>query len=273
MQSLQLFKPSKYDPAPRWCPLCGSFDQTENTQFSQEPWRIVGCAECGFTFLANPVSYDDLVKEQAWEKNSAKETDRRRAEQPVLSRINMGTRWRSKLFRSNKSQRLLNIFKTGHVLDIGCGTGTNLPEPLIPFGVEISRYLSGVADEAMRKRGGRCIQGAATVCVNSFETGFFDGVLLGSYLEHETNPLPVLKELHRILKDDGVIYIRVPNYSSLNRQVMGRKWCGFRYPDHVNYFTVKTLARMARAAGFRQRLLNWASIAFDDNIKVTLKKT
>ena len=31
---------------------------------------------------------------------------------------------------------------------------------------------------------------------------------------------------------------------------MAKRWCGFRYPDHLNYFTPKTLAAMAGEAGF-----------------------
>jgi len=29
------------------------------------------------------------------------------------------------------------------------------------------------------------------------------------------------------------------------------RWSGFRFPDHVNYFTPQTLAEIARRAGFR----------------------
>jgi hypothetical protein len=32
---------------------------------------------------------------------------------------------------------------------------------------------------------------------------------------------------------------------------MGEEWCGFHIPSHVNYFTLATLARMLRQAGFQ----------------------
>lgn len=101
---------------------------------------------------------------------------------------------------------------------------------------------------------------------------YFDGVLLNSFLEHEVNPFILLKEAHRTLKDTGVVYIRVPNYGSLNRKVMGHKWCGFRFPDHVNYFTTKSLAEMAKKAGFKMKIMNPLTIQFDDNIKAVLTK-
>ena len=52
------------------------------------------------------------------------------------------------------------------------------------------------------------------------------------------------------------IYVRVPNYGSLNRKMLGAKWCGFRYPDHVNYFTTKSLGAMAGDCGLKLKLLN-----------------
>jgi len=45
--------------------------------------------------------------------------------------------------------------------------------------------------------------------------------------------------------------IKVPNYACVNRMMMGANWCGFRFPDHVNYFTPQSLSKMASLAGFK----------------------
>ena len=37
-------------------------------------------------------------------------------------------------------------------------------------------------------------------------------------------------------KDGGVIFIKVPNFNSINRLYRKEKWCGFRHPDHVSAF-------------------------------------
>ena len=52
-----------------------------------------------------------------------------------------------------------------------------------------------------------------------------------------------------MLKPDGVAIIKVPNFSSINRRVMGSRWCGFRFPGHVNYFTPASLRSMVEDAG------------------------
>jgi hypothetical protein len=53
---------------------------------------------------------------------------------------------------------------------------------------------------------------------------------------------------------------------------MGRKWCGFRYPDHLNYFTPASLRSMAAKAGFaiHFRYRHW--LPTNDNMRVTLEK-
>lgn len=81
-----------------------------------------------------------------------------------------------------------------------------------------------------------------------------------------------LAGVYRVLWDNGITFVRVPNYASLNRRVRGGQWCGFRYPDHVNYFTLYTLSRMAGNSDFHMELLNPLKIAIDDSIKAVLTK-
>ena len=102
---------------------------------------------------------------------------------------------------------------------------------------------------------------------------FFSGVIMSSVAEHEKQPKTLLAHVARVLEDGGTAYIRVPNFGSVNRVVMGAKWCGFRHPDHVNYFTVATLRRMAAECGLGVRLLNPIRLPFDDNINALLRKS
>ena len=74
------------------------------------------------------------------------------------------------------------------------------------------------------------------------------------------------------MRNDGSVFIRVPNFASTNRKVRGAQWCGFRYPDHVNYFTPDSLSKMAADCGFSMKLLNPIKISIDDNIKAVLTK-
>jgi len=78
-----------------------------------------------------------------------------------------------------------------------------------------------------------------------------DVVILSCVLEHELDPVLLLTSCRDRLADDGVVVVKVPNYACLARQLRGRRWCGYRWPDHVNYFTPDTLAATAGRAGLR----------------------
>lgn len=52
---------------------------------------------------------------------------------------------------------------------------------------------------------------------------------------------------------------------------MGAKWCGFRFPDHVNYFSSRSLRSLAEGVGLAYVRTNWLSLR-DDNIIAVLRR-
>jgi predicted SAM-dependent methyltransferase len=94
--------------------------------------------------------------------------------------------------------------------------------------------------------------------LGQFESDWFSGIIMHTYLEHEANPKEVLKATGRVLRKGGALIIKVPNYASINRRFRGKKWCGFRFPDHVNYFTPQSLRQMLADTGFKVRRMNFA---------------
>ena len=159
--------------------------------------------------------------------------------------------------RKNLPALVARYAAPGNVVDLGCGVGTQLiglDPRYVPYGIEISREAASAADRRFASRGGQVINAAALAGLKTFADGFFTAATLRSYLEHELHPVAVLTELRRTLIAGGVAIVKVPNYASLNRWVMGHKWCGFRYPDHLNYFTPASLAQMAEQCGFRAKL-------------------
>ena len=53
---------------------------------------------------------------------------------------------------------------------------------------------------------------------------------------------------------------------------MGRRWCGFRYPDHLNYFSPNTLRAMANKAGFETSFGLTGCLPTSDNMWAVLTK-
>ncbi|MEM7499726.1 MAG: class I SAM-dependent methyltransferase [Pseudomonadota bacterium] len=266
-------------PDPRRpCPLCSGDVPARIERYAPEDWDVVRCGACAFVYLANPPAAEALEAEAfAWEESSAAIVETRLAAAPLVYRLDYATRFRNTLFRREEMENYLRWFRRpdggpgGNVLDVGCGDGGRVRAPFTPFGIEVSKALAETADREMRRHGGACIRGLGAEAIERFPADHFDGILLRSYLEHETDPRRALAGAARVLKPSGAVYVKVPNYGSLNRVVMGRHWCGFRHPDHVNYFTLSSLRRMAAEEGFGLGLINRWNLMLDDNIHALLR--
>jgi SAM-dependent methyltransferase len=207
-------------------------------------------------YLENPVAYSALAEEKAWEKTYAAETEARRRRNPILYGAARAPKalWQRLLRRDKLISWVRRYFASGPVLDVGCAGGHTLhrlPPQFVPYGIEISAELSRLAHQRFAARGGRVVQGDALSALGQFDAGFFTGVIMSSFLEHEPEPCAVLIAANRLMRPDSRLIIKVPNFASWNRVLRGEHWCGFRFPDHVNYFTPQRLAALLAAAGFR----------------------
>ena len=254
----------------RHCQICSSQESWPLPALGPEEWPLVACSGCGFVYLEKVPAYEALAEEYAWERTSAAVTKQRK--KTILGRLSAATRWRMKLAHVRdrlRRDRVLAV--SGNVLDIGCSGGCRVPAGPTPFGIEVSRALAERAQPEFRARGGFVVNSAALDGIDKFSDAFFSGILMRSYLEHESQPRLVLEKAFAKLTRGGRIYVRVPNFGSLNRRLLGAKWCGFRFPDHVNYFTGTSLRRLTEQIGFRYRRLNGYSL-FGDNLIVELTK-
>jgi SAM-dependent methyltransferase len=87
----------------------------------------------------------------------------------------------------------------------------------------------------------------------------FDAVTLWDVLEHLHNPLASLRELRRIVRPGGALFVRLPNVSSYVARLCGRYWSGYDLPRHMTLFTPTTLRRALAQAGFEQVACSYSS--------------
>lgn len=239
----------------RMCPLCGRDNRSGSSlAFSVPEWPVKQCPDCDLVYIEYAPVYEELKEDFAWEKTSAEEQERRTQKRPIMMWLSKKTRWRLHLFKRKSADAIAaSITEKGVVLDIGCGKGTQLarlPDRLTPYGIEISKGEADVAKELLAARGGRVICAPSIEGLKEIAEGEVACAIMRSYLEHEADPGGVLAGLHRVLSRGAAIVIKVPNYGSINRKIMGKKWCGFRFPDHLNYFDPKTLTGILRHHGF-----------------------
>ncbi len=256
----------------RPCPTCGADGAADLPDYHRDAWRMGQCGACGLVYLLNPPGYEALVEDFAWEKTWATEKAARLEARPLMQRADLATRWRHKIGRKPDAVRYAEWFGSGNLLNVGCSSAAVQYPGFTQYGIEISADLAAKADENLKPHGGYCVHGPGSEAIRAFPDAMFDGVILRSYLEHEAHPRPVLEHVARILKPGGRAYVRVPNFNSLGRYVFGRNWVGFRYPDHVQYFTLATLRDLAARTGFAVRLLNPLRHPLDDNINALFER-
>jgi len=69
-------------------------------------------------------------------------------------------------------------------------------------------------------------------------------------LEHMTDPKNCLKKAHRWLKNDGILIIDVPNYTSHDAVKTWTDWVGWDIPHHFYHFTKDSLVKILHNNGF-----------------------
>ena len=86
------------------------------------------------------------------------------------------------------------------ILNLGCGK-TRIPDSIGVDGVKIEGCVDVVHD--------------LNVVPYPFEDNYADEIHMYHVLEHLDNPVEKLEEIHRLLKPGGVLYLRVPHFSSM----------------------------------------------------------
>ena len=257
----------------RNCPVCerNNADQPKVPE-SRDGWNLKRCADCSLVYLENPVSYEALQSEYRWAETAVKRHEVQQAESAVTA--SLASSWRTicrRAFYQNKCLRWIERYVSpGAVLDVGCGPGgllAQLPAQYTPFGIEIDSKTAEKARERFAPRQGQVIVADGPSGMAQLPSGYFNGIVMKCYLEHETSPFEVLVEAKRVLRQNGVLIIKVPNYGSLNRRLRGANWPGYRFPDHVNYFDPDNLARLVSRAGFMVTRNNWRDhFPLNDNL-------
>lgn len=218
----------------QYCPICGSKNiKSVHNELSE-------CKECGLQFITsiksveyyNQIYNEGYFKGDVYKNYLEEETHRRR------------------LFRSKIKLIGKYIPGNGSVLDVGCGMGFFLMEMQNKGyrvdGVEISEYA---ADIASKKLNTRII--SRDLLNTSYKSKQFNIVTFWDVLEHIYDPVESLKEVLRIIRQDGVLIIETLNISSLTARVLKRKWPLYYPPYHLYYYNHRSMSRLLENTGFR----------------------
>jgi SAM-dependent methyltransferase len=153
----------------------------------------------------------------------------------------------------NQILDLLNHAPPGPLLDIGCSMGYTLEAArelgLTPTGSDISEFALGEC----RGLGFRAERGELGRL--PFADGEFGLVTMKHVLEHTPDPRAALREVRRVLKPGGGLFIAIPHGGygkSRRRPLESQFYLPARHGrEHFVYYTPATLGRLLEQEGFR----------------------
>jgi SAM-dependent methyltransferase len=136
------------------------------------------------------------------------------------------------------------------VLDYGCGEANYLCD-FHDRGIAISgAEIAGHLVDACRNNGldVHRVDDFSHIPFNDEEFGI---VYLMQVFEHLRDPHGFMKELARILENDGMLHLALPNAASVWRRIFGRNWVsGWFAPFHLFLYNRDALTRLAAEHGF-----------------------
>jgi SAM-dependent methyltransferase len=146
-------------------------------------------------------------------------------------------------FEFNRYPELKN---RGNVLDIGCGRCTELIKykeyGWKCFGLDLDSDVKEIGE----KHELNIFIGELEEA--NFPDNYFDLIIMKHSLEHIHNSNDILKEIHRILRVDGILYIEVPNGESLEAKIFKKYWHQFHF-GHLYLFSPETLNKLLSKNG------------------------
>lgn len=239
------------------CNLCGGRNVTVRysnvARIHTETTQVVECDACGLVYLnprlarlADNFTMDDAYLHQFY--------------LPHYQRLGLLTETKE-LDREQNYQfyqyalvQMQPYRVTNRVLDVGCAIGLFLAaaqrDGWQSFGIEPSSHLGSYGRE---KFGLSIAEGVLNQL--DFPQNYFDVVTLWDVTEHLLDPVAVYQLVNRVLRPGGLLLLRMPNWESLTRKLVGPAWDMF-VTDHFYYFTPAMLGKLLQQTGFVPKYIN-----------------
>jgi len=222
------------------CPICSGevfqpFIKCIDHTVSKETFQIVECSNCAFRYT-NPRPDQEAIA--AYYKAEAYVSHTNTSK----GLVNKAYHKVRKITLKQKLNLLNNYCTDKSLLDYGSGAGAFLSHcknnGWNVLGLEPDPDARNVAKKDFD------VEAKPIEDIQSIEDNSKGAITLWHVLEHVHALKPTIKELKRILKKDGTLFIAVPNCSSYDAEKYGANWAAYDVPRHLYHFRpqdIKTL--------------------------------
>lgn len=224
----------------RWehvaCDLCGADDPA--LWLKKDGFHYVRCLRCGLVYVT-PRLQDYLLQQDkiyqvvtGGNLEAAAEYDRNFRHMKSLTQA---------------ARSYLPYKRNGFLLDVGCSFGVFLEAAKSvgwkACGVEVASLPASIA-----ARYHNVFRGYLSDA--PYESDFFDVVRLNNVLEHVPSPRALVRDIERVLRPGGLLYISTPNVDSFSMALQRARWKYVGGQDHIYLMGLKTLRKLLETEGF-----------------------
>jgi SAM-dependent methyltransferase len=160
------------------------------------------------------------------------------------------------LKQARRVLRLLDRYRTGNrLLEVGCAYGFFLEEAARLYeavGIDVSEHaVARARAQGLDARVGT-IEGAG------LPDAHFDAVAILETIEHLPSPFAVLSQAARVSRPGAALVVSTGDIDSLLGRLCGRRWRLMTPPQHLYFFSKKTLAELARRTGWEPQQIEYS---------------
>jgi len=133
------------------------------------------------------------------------------------------------------------------MFEVGCATG---------FFIDLARQRGwqtegiDISEYAVKKAREKGLM-ATTTTLESYQSAKkFDVVAMQDLIEHVKDPVDVISRAKNLLAENGLLLFTTPDAGSLWARIWNKKWHAFVPPQHLFYFSAKSLGSILKKNGF-----------------------
>jgi SAM-dependent methyltransferase len=240
------------------CPICENREleeylRTKDFTFSKEEFILQRCKSCGFRFT-NPIPEEENIGNYYGAENyMSHATQSKKGLMPfVYKRVR-------NINLKRKIKQLKKHAKGNVLLDIGAGNGFFLDSAqrhgFLVHGLEPGEKARSIAKNDF----GLDLKDPGEI--NKIESNSVDVITMWHVLEHVYHLKRDIREYTRILKEDGVLIVAVPNIDSFDARYYQEYWDGLDLPLHLYHFCPNDIRNLFDQFGME--MLEMVPMKFD----------